>query len=390
MTHYDVLAVPRDASLETIRASFTTQMNQWTSSTDPTAEERRRQIQTAYVVLSDPELRTTYDARLAQQAAEATAAPALAARISSADEIAAYENQPTPVLARNAFQDQRWAGFWRRFAAQLIDAMILYIPAVATIVTVIVVLSLLHINRLVAVAAAYLLWIVLFALYAGWLNSSDNLATLGRRAAGLAVVSASDGEPISFNRAFGRGALSFFSALLIFPNLLQPFTDRRQSLADMIAGTVVVKKRPGGSVVVVVLAVGLLGGVFVLGILAAIAIPAYQDYTVRARVTQALSTAQSFEQLVADNAYNRTQDLSTGFTPPAASINAARIEVSPTGIITVTMPDTSKNVRFTLSPSWTSNKLPAYTAPPADTAITWTCRVSAASSDRYVPSECSI
>jgi len=43
--------------------------------------------------------------------------------------------------------------------------------------------------------------------------------------------------------------------------------------------------------------------VAIIGILAAIAIPAYQDYTIRARVTEGLSIASTYKVAVADNAY---------------------------------------------------------------------------------------
>ena len=44
--------------------------------------------------------------------------------------------------------------------------------------------------------------------------------------------------------------------------------------------------------------------VAIIGILAAIAIPAYQDYTVRAKVTEGLSLADSAKNIVAENAMN--------------------------------------------------------------------------------------
>ncbi len=46
--------------------------------------------------------------------------------------------------------------------------------------------------------------------------------------------------------------------------------------------------------------------VAIIGILAAIAIPAYQDYTIRARVTEGLNVAGSYKTTVADNAANAT------------------------------------------------------------------------------------
>lgn len=44
----------------------------------------------------------------------------------------------------------------------------------------------------------------------------------------------------------------------------------------------------------------------IIGILAAVALPAYQDYTVRARVSEGLVLASGLKTLVADNASNGT------------------------------------------------------------------------------------
>ncbi|MGL1814383.1 UNVERIFIED_CONTAM: prepilin-type N-terminal cleavage/methylation domain-containing protein, partial [Serratia marcescens] len=60
--------------------------------------------------------------------------------------------------------------------------------------------------------------------------------------------------------------------------------------------------------------------VAIIGILAAIAIPAYQDYTVRARVSEGLSVASSAKLAVAENAANGTA-FASGWTQPQATAN---------------------------------------------------------------------
>jgi len=135
---------------------------------------------------------------------------------------------------------------------------------------------------LVGIAAAF--------LYFALLESSERGATLGKRAFRLRVVSAAHLERISFARATGRYFARFISMLVLYIGyLMQPFTRRKQALHDMIAGTAVVLVAPASGLLVafaVVLAL-LIPGV---GILAAIAVPAYQDYTVRARVSESLAT----------------------------------------------------------------------------------------------------
>ena len=66
--------------------------------------------------------------------------------------------------------------------------------------------------------------------------------------------------------------------------------------------------------------------VAIIGILAAVALPAYQDYTSRARVSEGLLLATEAKNLVADNAVNvmpaATGGLATGY-PSVAAVGAA-------------------------------------------------------------------
>jgi type IV pilus assembly protein PilA len=128
--------------------------------------------------------------------------------------------------------------------------------------------------------------------------------------------------------------------------------------------------------------------VAIIGILAAIAIPAYQDYIVRARVTEGLNLASAAETTVAENAENGQTDLTLGWTPPASTGNVASVAVVPgTGVITVTYTALAKSVVLTLKPQSSGADLVGGTVP--SDAITWTCTVGTpATNDRYVPSNC--
>jgi type IV pilus assembly protein PilA len=82
--------------------------------------------------------------------------------------------------------------------------------------------------------------------------------------------------------------------------------------------------------------------VAIIGILAAIALPAYQDYTVRARVTEGLTMASNAKVNVADvlasgNPNADALGYSQGYTFPNATPNVAAMAIDAnTGIITVT------------------------------------------------------
>ncbi|MBB5866263.1 pilin [Xanthomonas sp. 3058] len=129
--------------------------------------------------------------------------------------------------------------------------------------------------------------------------------------------------------------------------------------------------------------------VAIIAILAAIALPAYQDYTVRSRVSEGLVLASAAKTVVAENASNGTTALGTGYAPPTATTNVSKIAVDDgTGAITVTMTDKAKGVAFTLTPNSGGAALKGGTVP--SDAITWKCAVSSATNNKYVPAECRV
>jgi type IV pilus assembly protein PilA len=131
--------------------------------------------------------------------------------------------------------------------------------------------------------------------------------------------------------------------------------------------------------------------VAIIGILAAIAIPAYQDYTVRARVTEGLSIASSYKTLVAENADNGSSLLNIGFDAVSVMKNVSSISVSTVGVISVTMNANAKSVQFSLTPydsSLSGSQLATGTVPAGP--VVWLCKVSTATNDRYVPTECRV
>ena len=76
--------------------------------------------------------------------------------------------------------------------------------------------------------------------------------------------------------------------------------------------------------------------VAIIGILAAVAIPAYQDYTVRAKVTEGVVLAGAAKQAVAENASNGVP-FNFGYAAPSATKNVTSVLVTEaTGEITIT------------------------------------------------------
>lgn len=89
--------------------------------------------------------------------------------------------------------------------------------------------------------------IAAFSIMAGWLyaagmESSSYQATLGKMALGLKVTDLRCNR-ISFARATGRHFAKWLSALILMIGFIMvAFTERKQGLHDMLAGTLVVKK----------------------------------------------------------------------------------------------------------------------------------------------------
>ena len=129
--------------------------------------------------------------------------------------------------------------------------------------------------------------------------------------------------------------------------------------------------------------------VAIIGILAAVAIPAYQDYTIRAKVTEGLNMAASAKATVSENAMSGTDPLSLGWTEPDATDIVDSVVIEADGAITITYTDKAKAVVLTLTPSADGGATAGLTAGEVpDNAITWKCTVDLDDNAKYVPSNC--
>jgi uncharacterized RDD family membrane protein YckC len=142
-----------------------------------------------------------------------------------------------------------YAGFWVRFLALLIDGIILTI--VGIIVGFIIGLAFGGAgaaagNAEAGIGAATLIAqvvsIVINWLYYALQESSDKQATLGKQALGLTVTDMNGGR-ITFGKATIRYFAHIISGLiLLIGYIMAAFTEKKQALHDIIAGTLVLKK----------------------------------------------------------------------------------------------------------------------------------------------------
>ncbi|WP_019520011.1 pilin [Faucicola boevrei] len=140
----------------------------------------------------------------------------------------------------------------------------------------------------------------------------------------------------------------------------------------------------------------------IIGILAAIALPAYQDYTKRAKVSEGISLASGAKTTVAEN-HSNAQKYDTGWTATTTPIVTALTIDNTNGAITITYGAAVENgATLILAPKVAGVALPdssggANSYTPAQGAIEWECNAAGATgrvgsvgtlNQRFAPSNC--
>jgi uncharacterized RDD family membrane protein YckC len=132
-----------------------------------------------------------------------------------------------------------YAGFWRRFAAAIIDGVLLFVLLGG--LDFIAGLAVGFTGAAFSSISSALSFGVGIAYYVG-LESSSQQATFGKRALGI-IVTDLQGNRISPWRAAGRYFGKILSALtLLIGYLMAGFTAKKQALHDIMASTLVVVK----------------------------------------------------------------------------------------------------------------------------------------------------
>jgi len=134
--------------------------------------------------------------------------------------------------------------------------------------------------------------------------------------------------------------------------------------------------------------------VAIIGILAAIALPAYQDYTIRAKVTEALSLAASAKTAVTESFISNgvlpanNQDAGLPAATDIASKYVTSVTVGQNGIISIVVGSPKGKLGGNPVMDGQTIKLTPDTTTKQG-AITWKCDIANDTSRfKYVPAEC--
>ena len=127
--------------------------------------------------------------------------------------------------------------------------------------------------------------------------------------------------------------------------------------------------------------------VAIIGILAAVALPAYQDYMVRTRVAEGLAMAGSAKLAVSENAASGTTSLNTGLVAPTGTANVSSLTTSGTdGQITITYTSAAGGGTLIMVPTSGGTALVGGTVPTGG-SINWNC-TGGTTQSKYRPSAC--
>jgi len=131
--------------------------------------------------------------------------------------------------------------------------------------------------------------------------------------------------------------------------------------------------------------------VAIIGILAAIAIPAYQDYTIRAQVSEGLNLAAGAKTAISEFVMDRgawPADQTTAGLPAATSITGnyvSQVALGANGVVTVTYSSTAPQRANDLIDTLTLVMTPSTAG---GGSVEWDCRTAGTVIAKHRPSSC--
>lgn len=264
-----------------------------------------------------------------------------------------------------------YAGFWRRAAAYLVDSMVLLVP---TLVVNGVLLQYLAGTQLLILVVDTILSLAYFTV----MHASGKQATIGKQLYDIRVANL-DGSRLSLAASALRSVANLAIVIALGLGWISAaLSKRRQSFADFLVGTVVVREDAtpeaidagGGTMPITVgvwlAMVALFVGPFVLGVVAAIAIPAYSDYQARVKVMSVIQAARPLQDKV-EAGFRDKARWATG-AHEIATPHAQWAQLDTKGEIVIVLSNELGGGRISYTPQ--------IVAPPDPQAgqLRWTCR----------------
>lgn len=153
-------------------------------------------------------------------------------------------------MRQSDLNQQHYAGFWFRVIAAIVDVIICQIAVIIIVLPLGFALGLSMSGtstqteiEAVGSGLGTILGILIQWLYFTAQESSAWQATLGKKMLGIKVTDM-NGERIGFGKANARYWSKILSALILFIGyFMVAFTEKKQGLHDMIAGTLVMRNR---------------------------------------------------------------------------------------------------------------------------------------------------
>ncbi|WP_421875030.1 RDD family protein [Marinoscillum sp.] len=156
--------------------------------------------------------------------------------------------------------EKKYAGFWLRFVAYIVDKILISTVQWIVILPVLGALGIsmasmenmeymseedaigMVIGMVSTMIGSILVAYVIELIYFSLMEASKYQASIGKMALGLKVTD-TDGKPLDFGKALLRNLGKIVSQMIIYIGyIMAGLTEKKQALHDMIAGALVVKK----------------------------------------------------------------------------------------------------------------------------------------------------
>jgi uncharacterized RDD family membrane protein YckC/type II secretory pathway pseudopilin PulG len=200
---------------------------------------------------------------------------------------------------------QQFAGFWTRFAASMLDTLVIVgLALIGTIVFGVIGIVSGSPSEAWVFGGYYLASFFSWWLYPAVTESSKRQGTLGKRAVRI-IVTDTAGRRISFGRATGRVFSKILNGLTLGVGwIMVGVSAQKRGLHDLAAGTMVVKAanaRPASALVTALISCAV--AIPLLGIVGAIAVPGLLRARMSGNETAAIGALRAIHS--AQEAYHR-------------------------------------------------------------------------------------